>query len=226
MLFPFWGWSQSLRDELQLCWKRTYTRGVGMVPTGECPSGQEKDAGLCYPKCRAGFKGVGPVCWRSCPDRFRDDGAFCAKPEPYGRGGGYPWKFGDAAFDLSGARGRCEAANGGGGTCEQDGAIWYPKCKAGFTKVGCCICSPSCPAGMTDIGVSCAKESYGRGVGTGPCVWARSGPRCRSVLPAGSTGLHRHRPCRVGQMPDGISRLNAALVARRTRLHALRQSRI
>ena len=166
--FPILELEPIAEDELQLCWKRTYTRGVGMVPTGECPSGQEKDAGLCYPKCREGFKGVGPVCWRSCPDKFRDDGAFCAKPEPYGRGGGYPWQFGDAAFDLSGARRRCEGANGGAGTCEQDGAIFYPKCKAGFTKVGCCICSPACPAGMTDIGVSCAKETYGRGVGQVP----------------------------------------------------------
>src|SRR5262249_4742636 len=122
----------------------------------------------CYPKCRDGFKGVGPVCWRSCPDKFRDDGAFCAKPEAYGRGAGYPWKFGDPAFNLDNARARCEAENGGPGTCEQDGAIWSPKCKAGFVKVGCCVCSPACPSGMTDIGVSCAKESYGRGVGKIP----------------------------------------------------------
>jgi len=155
-------------DDKQLCWKRTYTRGAGIVPTGECPAGQEKDAGLCYSKCKDGFSGVGPVCWRTCPSGYRDDGAFCAKPAAYGRGGGYPWQFGDTAFDLSGARGRCERDNGGAGTCEQDGAIWYPKCKAGFVKVGCCVCSPACPTGMTDIGVSCAKETYGRGVGQIP----------------------------------------------------------
>lgn len=155
-------------DDKALCWKQTYTRGVGTVPTAECGTGKEKDAGLCYTKCRDGFTGVGPVCWRSCPSGYRDDGAFCAKPAAYGRGGGYPWKFGDPAFNLDNARARCEGDNGGAGTCEQDGAIWYPKCKAGFVKVGCCLCSPACPAGMTDIGVSCAKESYGRGVGAVP----------------------------------------------------------
>ena len=166
--FPILGFDPIAQDDKALCWKRTYTRGAGVVPTGECPAGQEKNAGLCYPVCRAGFKGVGPVCWRSCPDNFRDDGAYCAKPAAYGRGGGYPWQFGDPAFDLGNARRRCEGANGGANTCEQDGAIWYPKCKAGFVKVGCCVCSPACPAGMTDIGVSCQKETYGRGVGQIP----------------------------------------------------------
>jgi len=165
---PILGLEPIADGDKALCWKQTYTRGAGTVPTADCPAGQEKDAGLCYPKCKSGFTGVGPVCWRGCPDKFRDDGAFCAKPAAYGRGGGYPWKFGDPAFNLDNARGRCEGENGGAGTCEQDGAIWYPKCKAGFTKVGCCVCSPSCPSGMTDIGVSCAKESYGRGVGTTP----------------------------------------------------------
>lgn len=28
-----------------------------------CDSGEEMDAGLCYPKCGDGYKGVGPVCW-------------------------------------------------------------------------------------------------------------------------------------------------------------------
>lgn len=32
---------------------------TGMV----CDSGDEMDAGLCYPKCAHGYKGVGPVCW-------------------------------------------------------------------------------------------------------------------------------------------------------------------
>src|SRR5262245_13789746 len=150
-----------------LCWKQTFGRGVGGIPT-ECPPGQEKDGGLCYPKCRDGFVGLGPVCWQKCPDRFRDDGAFCAKPEAYGRGAGYPWKFGDPAFDYGPSRSRCEGENGGSGSCEQDGLIYYPKCKAGFVKVGCCVCSPACPQGMTDIGVSCAKGSYTRGVGQVP----------------------------------------------------------
>jgi hypothetical protein len=152
-------------DEGQLCWKKTFGRGVGTVPT-QCASGYDKDAGLCYQACPSGYKGVGPVCWQSCPSGFRDDGAFCAKPEPYGRGAGYPWQFGDALND-DGMRGRCERDHGAG-NCEKDGAIYYPKCKANFHKVGCCICSPDCPSGMPDIGVSCTKNTSTRGAGTVP----------------------------------------------------------
>ncbi len=139
----------------KMCWKQTYTRGAGTVPT-DCPAGQDKDAGLCYDKCKPGYVGVGPVCWSSCPAGFRDDGAFCAKPEAYGRGAGYAiW-----------SEDKCRAENNG--SCEKNGAMWYPTCRAGFSPAGCCICSPNCPASMTDIGVSCAKTSYGRGVGKVP----------------------------------------------------------
>lgn len=149
------------------CWKRSYGRGVG-VPISSCPEGQEKDAGLCYRTCedmgKEGWKGVGPVCWQRCPSGFRDDGAYCFKPKAYGRGVGFPWKFGDRAFDLSNARKRCERKHGEG-NCEKSGAIYYPKCKPEYRAIGCCVCSPRCPSGMTDIGISCQKQSKGRGVG-------------------------------------------------------------
>lgn len=146
--------------------KPSYGRGVGVVPK-VCKAGQELDAGLCYETCKAGYDGVGPVCWQECPSGFRDDGAFCAKPQPYGRGAGYPWELGDTAFDLTEAKQRCESKHGKG-KCEQDGLIFYPKCKSGFHNVGCCVCSPNCTSGMTDIGVSCTKKSYGRGAGSVP----------------------------------------------------------
>ncbi|MEM1009539.1 MAG: hypothetical protein AAGJ35_11090, partial [Myxococcota bacterium] len=124
--------------------------------------GRQKNGALCYPWCRKGYVGVGPVCWRSCPPNFTDTGAHCLKPAPYGRGAGYPWKFGDG-FNDRGMFRRCERRHGRG-RCEKHGLIVYPKCKAGFHPVGCCICSPNCPRGR-DIGVSCEKPSYGRGVG-------------------------------------------------------------
>ena len=209
----------------------TYNRGVGKLPTS-CGSGKDNNAGLCYPKCRSGYKGVGPVCWQSCGGFGRDDGAFCAKPAPYGRGAGnapkcrsdeekngalcYPkcrsgyygvgpvcWKgcggFGrdDGAFcakpgpyGRGAGRSPCTGCSGctgcGWGGCsgcsgcsscstshcrsseDVNGLLCYPKCRAGFHNVGCCICSPDCPSGFTDIGVSCAKPSYGRGAGRIP----------------------------------------------------------
>ena len=55
-----------------------------------------------YPKCRDSFHNAGCcICESECPSGFRDDGLYCAKPDAYGRGVGYPWKFGDKPFDLS-----------------------------------------------------------------------------------------------------------------------------
>jgi len=40
---------------------------INFLPFGfkedTCPPGWENDAGLCYPKCEAGYHGVGPACW-------------------------------------------------------------------------------------------------------------------------------------------------------------------
>ena len=151
-----------------VCWRESYGRGAGVIPTG-CPPGYENDAGLCYKICKPGYAGAGPMCWRTCPEGYRDDGAYCNKPgngEAYGRGGGFPWKFGDA-FNLDAAMKRCEAEHGKG-NCEKCLEIIYPKCKSGFRAVGCNICTSVCPEGMKDNGVSCHKDSYGRGVGLIP----------------------------------------------------------
>jgi len=129
--------------------RSSYGRGVGK-PLG-CSSDEEKDGALCYPKCKAGYAGEGPVCWQRCPEGFRNDGAYCRKPEAYGRGTGHSKK-------------KCEDQHGDG-SCEKDGLLWYPKCRTGFHNVGCCVCSPNCTDGMNDIGVSCQKKSDPRGVG-------------------------------------------------------------
>jgi C1A family cysteine protease len=144
--------------------KPSQGRGVGTTPT-VCGPNRELNAGLCYESCRTGFHGVGPVCWQNCPTGFRDDGAYCAKPSSYPRGAGYPWAFGDRPFDLTQARDRCVKENR---NCEQNGLIWYPTCRAGFSAAGCCTCSPNCQEGMSDIGVSCQKQTSTRGVGTVP----------------------------------------------------------
>jgi hypothetical protein len=141
------------RNDGLLCAKpASYGRGAGYGYNfgDDCSKGMfvrcEKDNGggnceksgeIVYKKCNAGYSGVGPVCWQSCPSGFRDDGAFCAKPSSYGRGGGYAWKFGDSLNDR-GMCSRCER-DYGSGNCEKSGAIVYPKCKAGFYAVWCCV---------------------------------------------------------------------------------------
>jgi hypothetical protein len=173
-------------DAMPYCYKQTYGRGVGEPLSSSCAPGLEKDGALCYPKCRSGYVGVGPVCWASCPSGFSDIGAFCQKPGPYGRGGGYPWKFGDRIGSLDAARARCARDNPQG--CEKNGEIIYPKCRQGYHNVGCCVCSPNCPPGWTDTGTGCAKPSYGRGVGKTLA--------CRPGLE--QDGLLCYEPCKPG----------------------------
>lgn len=173
----------------EFCWRSSSGRGVGTIPTS-CGDNQDNDAGLCYPRCKEGYRGVGPVCWRDCPEGFSDIGVGCSKPAAYGRGAGYPWKFGDA-LDDSGMFSRCERDNGSGG-CEKSGLIVYPKCKPGFHPVGCCVCSPDCPSDFTDSGVTCTKPSFGRGVGTIPGCGSSlqyDAGLCYSPCPSGFTGV-------------------------------------
>jgi hypothetical protein len=148
------------------CWKDSYTRGVGTIPS-DCAFSQEKQGLLCYPKCNDGYTGVASVCWQNCPDGFTDDGAFCRKPAAYGRGWGYAWQIQDG-FSNAGMLSRCEAAEGR--PCEMWGAMAYPTCKDGFTPFGSNVCTPVCPSGMTDIGVSCAKQTYTRPTATATCA--------------------------------------------------------
>jgi hypothetical protein len=151
------------------CWKKTYDRGVGLVPV-DCAAGTEKDELLCYPECPQGFTGKGPVCWQNCPLGFIDTGAFCLKPSSYDLGEGYPWKIGDPIGSDSAQWRRCESDHGKG-NCHKEGLIVYPQCKPDFHVVGCCICSVNCPAGMDDWGASCRKQTKPRGAGkAGSCA--------------------------------------------------------
>jgi len=140
------------------CWKNSYGRGVGTIP-GECGS-KEKLGLLCYPPCPSGYNRVGLDCQQNCPPDFRNDGLFCRKAE-YTRGAGYPWTFVDGFSDAGMFR-RCEADNGKG-NCEKYLAMVYPKCKAGDSPFGCCICRPPLPncaaLGLNGaLDLSCAKK--------------------------------------------------------------------
>jgi len=133
-----------------------FFKGEGKLPS-TCPGGMENSVGLCYPLCGAGYYGVMTQCIENCPNGFRNDGYFCAKPSPYGRGSGY------VIWDEW----RCSRDNPSTG-CEKWGLMWYPRCRSGYYAFGCCICSPSCQNGQVDIGVSCAKKVYSRGIGKIP----------------------------------------------------------
>ena len=224
---PFDGFADIMTKKVGFPWIKTYGRGVGRSP--DCPAGKVNDAGLCYPKCRSGYKGVGPVCWQSCNGFGRDDGAFCAKRGSYGRGAGRSPCTGCSGCSGCSWRG-CSGCSGCSSCStkhcrsseDRNGALCYPKCRSGYKNVGCCTCSPRCPSGMTDIGVSCAKKSYGRGVGKVPLtcradedLWGLlCYPKCREG--------YKNRACCVCEKPirieftledvvDGIGKVLGAL---------------
>jgi hypothetical protein len=154
--------SPSLAQQPEFCWKDSYGRGVGTVPTS-CASGQDMRGLLCYDNCPAGMQvAPGTVdCHSVCPAGMRDDGLFCRRAE-YGRGAGYAWEFRDG-FNSDGMISRCESDGNGKGNCEMWGAIAYPKCRPGYSAVGYCICRPNVPD-CTQLGLggrldlSCAKK--------------------------------------------------------------------
>jgi hypothetical protein len=142
----------------EFCWKDSIPRGVGTIPQG-CGPGREMLGALCYSQCGPNSARFGLDCHSVCPDGMRDDGLFCRASE-YGRGTGYAVHV--MEFDGDGMKARCEADHGRG-QCEFWGAMAYPKCKAGYEAVGCCICRPVVPdcdglglGGRLDL--SCAKK--------------------------------------------------------------------
>lgn len=142
--------------------KATYDRGVGTLPYS-CPAGQENNAGLCYPVCKAGFYGNGPVCWEATPSGWIDAGLWF-----------WRWNWGIQT------RGKASYGRGAGTTpkaCppgqENQAGLCYTPCKSGFSGMAT-LCIAQCPAGYVNDGLSCRKEttvakpSRGRGVGTSP----------------------------------------------------------
>lgn len=119
---------QILTDQATFCWKDSYGRGAG-EPLSTCPSDKDKIGALCYSKCPSGYSRFGFDCHQKCPSGFDDQGLYCRLSE-YGRGAGYPWKFGDPLNSKKQTK-RCENDHGKG-NCEKWGAIVYPKCKQGY----------------------------------------------------------------------------------------------
>lgn len=163
--------------------KPSYGRGGGEVPRS-C-GGRERDAGLCYDRCRPGFDGVGPVCWRRCPPGMIDDGAFCRRDVRIiaSDNSACPWydvcgialergcSTCPAGFQNDGCTCRIDAwifakasyGRGGGETptdCgpgrEYDGGLCYRQCRPEFNGVGP-VCWGQCDAGYDDHGGTCYR---------------------------------------------------------------------
>jgi hypothetical protein len=129
------------------CYKMSYGRGVGTIPT-ECPDGYERNGALCYPLCRDGYEGVGPVCWGTCDPGYMDQGWLCARPRD-------AWAL--PTRDRGGPSAlpppRCPDGT------EQLGALCYPPCRAGYHAWGLeCVSSTPCASGYRDDGLTCMRD--------------------------------------------------------------------
>ena len=57
------------------CWRLSYDRGVGTVPSS-CPDGWDKDGLYCSKPCDSGYKDVAGVCIEKCKDGYTDLGTI------------------------------------------------------------------------------------------------------------------------------------------------------
>ncbi len=114
--------------------------------------GEEKDGLLCYPLCRDGYYGVGPVCWEKCRDSYSDHGAIC-------------WR--DAHIYGNGCSGNCrEGYKNDGCTCRRD-VHSYVKKSYGRTAGKPMICRNDEEQSGGLCYPFCRDEHYG----VGPVCW-------------------------------------------------------
>ena len=146
------------------CWRDSYGRGIGR-PVHICPDhAPEQDGLLCYPTCRQGYNGVGPMCWEKC-NNLTSLGFACLGIRKSTRS--CPWYDKCGVFkrsctscpatytNLGCLCGRFyfrDSYGRGIGTplvCsdsyEQDGALCYDKCNDKYDGVGP-VCWQHCPA--------------------------------------------------------------------------------
>jgi hypothetical protein len=146
-----------LRDDGTSCWADDYGRGFGRLPDkAPCPADMRDDGTSCWKdiytpqsyviwnkdKCVANSptgqcERLGAIWYSTCKPGFHKVALTCI---PDGGGG-----IKKTLFDRQ--------------TCHADedmyGALCYPKCKNGYSAVGCCLCSPN-------IGVGIKKTLFDR----------------------------------------------------------------
>lgn len=134
------------------------------------------DAGLCYPRCRTGYRGVGPVCWADsvnvgvgipvelepCPDGWNNDGLICR--EPIRNDCSMKGLFGECWGRLSG--GNLKGRLDGGGICRES----HPDRVDGLCYKRCPADKPERIKGMPYLCYPGGDLSYTRGVGVPPSL--------------------------------------------------------
>ena len=148
--------------------KAYYNRGVGTIPT-HCKSGDENNAALCYPKCKSGFSGVGPLCWNDLKEYGRGVGEIptdCGTGKERDAGLCYPV----CKNDYHGIGPVCwsnKSKSYGRGVGTIPSNIFTGRCPSNKEN-NAGLCYTKCDTGYRGVGPVCwlNEPSYGRGVGT------------------------------------------------------------
>lgn len=151
-----------------ICWKGTYDRGVGLVPS-YCtdPAHPSYEVGLCYQSCHANEHGVATMCiLNSCPSGYTDYGLTCTYSSAgYGKG---------CCCTIFGC---CNTnCNGNPNFYDDGGCMCQPKTIGkswdrgiGIVPTGCSpdrhnengLCYTSCQAGYTSFATGCWANCAG-----------------------------------------------------------------
>jgi len=128
-----------------------------------CSKGLDMDAGLCYPKCKENYHGIGPVCWENNKSGWHDIGALIRE---HCRPGwhevlGVCWEDNKPGWVDVGALIRQEC----GGCCPKDVAGWCWNKEN--NPYGSNYIPPTIPR-PSYIPPTVPRPSYGRGVGMIP----------------------------------------------------------
>jgi hypothetical protein len=149
------------------------------TPNSCPPDRPELDGGLCYPRCREGYHGVGPVCWvnsynrgagtviglEPCPDGWSNDGLICR--EPIGcHSIGDCFMHGQCGCWGGRLKGRLD----GGGVCPGPQGNEYTEKQWGMCYKKCPKDYPVTNAGVPYLCLAASELSYGRGVGKVPPI--------------------------------------------------------
>lgn len=144
-----------------------YGRLVGIVPT-QCKYGDENSNGLCYPKCKSGFSGDGPLCWNNLKEYGRGAGKIptdCGAGKERDGGLCYPV----CKKDYHGVGPVCwanKAKSYGRGVGTIPSNIFTGRCPSGKEN-NAGLCYRKCNSGYYGSGPVCwlNQPSYGRGAG-------------------------------------------------------------
>ena len=123
--------------------KVNYNRGKGSFPI--CASNKQKKMGVCFDKCKSGYKVKGTKCQKGCPSGYRDFGFACYKRW-------WSWQR-KKSYTLTGRSFPKSCPSGK----KFSKGLCYTPCKKGHTGLGP-ICGQNCPPGFRDAGFTCVHS--------------------------------------------------------------------